>query len=134
MTLDFATPGETSLHQQATDLALGVRPLDYAAGRPLGQHGRPAGCHHRRRLVKTALALLAERWDRDMPRSAKLVLLVYDEIDAECDLADVEQVLDVLLDVMQVGMAPQLERMPVQVDSKVGADWAGSLLEDAGDE
>jgi DNA polymerase I-like protein with 3'-5' exonuclease and polymerase domains len=76
--------------------------------------------------MKRALALLAERWNRDMPRSAKLVLLIYDEVKVECDRADAEQVAAVLHDVMVEGMQSQLERVPVEVDITVGQDWAGT--------
>ena len=78
--------------------------------------------------MKSALALLAERWTRDMPASAKLMLLIYDEIDVECDRADVEQAVAVAKDCMELGMAPQLEQVPVKIDHTVGQDWAGTEL------
>lgn len=75
--------------------------------------------------MKTALAILADRWDAVMPPTAKLVLLVYDEIDIEADAADADQVALVLKTIMEQGMRPFLERVPVVVDTNVWPSWGG---------
>jgi DNA polymerase I len=80
---------------------------------------------------KQALALLGECWAAYMPRTAKLALLVYDEVDIECDVADAASVAELLREVMVNGMQSMLERVPVVVDTSVGVDWAGTPLDGA---
>jgi DNA polymerase I len=76
--------------------------------------------------MKTALALLAINWDELMPTSARLILLIYDEIDVEADAEDADQVAAVLEDVMVRGMQPFLKHVPVVVDTAVWQSWGGS--------
>lgn len=75
--------------------------------------------------MKTALALLAINWDEIMPANAKLILLIYDEIDIEADLADADQVAAALKDVMVRGMQPFLKHVPVVVDTAIWQSWGG---------
>jgi DNA polymerase-1 len=75
--------------------------------------------------MKTSLALLALHWNEIMPASAKLILLIYDEIDIECDIADANQVAEALRDLMVRGMQPFLEHVPVIVDTNIWQSWGG---------
>ncbi len=74
--------------------------------------------------LKAALALL---WTtRDRCPSAVPVLVVHDEIVLECDVAEAEQAAVWLSECMRQGMAQFLRRVPVDVETKIIADYGGT--------
>ena len=60
-----------------------------------------------------------------MSVAAKLILLIYDEIDVEADFEDADQVAAALKDVMTRGMQPFLKHVPVVVDTAIWQSWGG---------
>lgn len=77
--------------------------------------------------LKLALGALFETRQR-LP-SARPVLTVHDEIVVECDAQDAEAVRDWLESSMRGGMGSLLQRVPVEVESQIGRDWAGSAVD-----
>ncbi len=73
--------------------------------------------------LKRALALLWER--RASCPGAFPVLLVHDEIVVECGEAQQNEVAAWVRSAMVGGMAPLIDPVPVEVEVKVGATWAG---------
>ncbi|MBP3954838.1 hypothetical protein J8F10_06020 [Gemmata sp. G18] len=73
--------------------------------------------------LKRALALLWER--RSACPGAFPVLLVHDEIVVECGAPQQSDVAAWVRGAMVDGMAPLIDPVPVEVEVKVGATWAG---------
>jgi DNA polymerase-1 len=72
--------------------------------------------------LKNALALLWET--RHRCPSARLVLVVHDEIVVECDEQEAEPARQWLVESMQKGMSEFLRHVPVEVEAKVCRDWS----------
>ena len=72
--------------------------------------------------VKHALALLWET--RDRCPSARVVLVVHDEIVLEVPEEDAEKAREWLTGCMLRGMREVVEGVPIKVDAKVGRSWA----------
>jgi DNA polymerase-1 len=73
--------------------------------------------------AKLAMALLWER--RGQVPGAFPVLFAHDEIVVECDAGQAEAVVEWLRQAMLDGMAPLIDPVPVEVETKVGTTWAG---------
>jgi DNA polymerase-1 len=73
--------------------------------------------------LKLALALLWER--RAECPGALPVLVVHDEVVAECDADRADAVKAWLRQAMLDGMAPLIAPVPVEVEAKAGRTWAG---------
>jgi DNA polymerase-1 len=73
--------------------------------------------------AKTALALLWER--REECPGARPVAFVHDEILVEADAAQAEAAAAWVKAAMVDAMAPLIDPVPVEVEVKVGATWAG---------
>jgi DNA polymerase-1 len=73
--------------------------------------------------LKLALALLWER--RDQVSGAFPVLVAHDEIVAECEASQAEQVASWVRQAMMDGMAPLIAPVPVEVEIKIAETWAG---------
>jgi DNA polymerase I-like protein with 3'-5' exonuclease and polymerase domains len=72
--------------------------------------------------LKLAMGLL---WrTRERCPSARLVLAVHDELVVEVDAAQAEAARDWLVECMTAGMAEVLPDVPVEVEAKIGTDWA----------
>ena len=73
--------------------------------------------------LKRALALL---WQRrgDCP-GAVPVLVVHDEIVVECEQEQAEAVAGWLRQTMVDGMAPLIDSVPVEVETRIGRTWGG---------
>jgi DNA polymerase-1 len=72
--------------------------------------------------LKNALALLWET--RHRCPSARIVLVVHDEIVVECDEQEAERAREWLVESMQKGMSEFLRHVPVEVEAKVCRDWS----------
>jgi DNA polymerase-1 len=73
--------------------------------------------------IKLALALLWER--RHEAPGAVPVLAVHDEVVVECDAGQAEAVTAWLKKAMVDALAPLLDPVPVEVEVRAGASWAG---------
>jgi DNA polymerase-1 len=73
--------------------------------------------------LKLALALLWER--RHEAPGAFPVLAVHDEVVVEADAEKADAVAGWLVRCMVDAMAPLIDPVPVEVDVKVGTNWAG---------
>ena len=71
--------------------------------------------------LKIAFALLWER--RDLCPGAFPVLVVHDEIVVECARDDADAVVTWLKTAMVDAMAPLIDPVPVEVETKTGATW-----------
>ncbi len=78
-------------------------------------------------ILKLALAHLWET--RAEHPTAYPVLVVHDEIVLEADIEDAQAAAAWLVGCMQRAGAAFLQHIPVEVEAKIAADWAGSPLE-----
>jgi DNA polymerase-1 len=99
---------------------LGVKGLTFKLNSPIQGAGADG--------LKMALALLWET--RSRAPDAAPVLCVHDEIVVECGLATAEATHKWLVEAMTCGMETVLQKVPVEVEAKVCADWSGTPVTD----